>query len=295
MSRIDHPAACPEFLEVFTDFVDGNLSPEHESEIRAHLDCCEACLRHLAAYRRGVMTLKASERDVDPSTFWSGLERRLWTGGHLAGGRDDGRSEDAAWIRPTLVMAAAACFAVVVFFAGMWGDRTLRDARAGGGDRPVVTTASVATGSPIVVESQPIEIPASVTEATVTARPAARGARLASAPAEPADGGAAIVPASLVASPTPVAVETTPARDSVDRAAEAAYVASLQRELAAWEAIERARQGAAREGLRRALDGSRMAADGWVAPVRLGNAGPRALRARASVDPWPVEAAVSLP
>lgn len=293
MSRIDYPAACPDFLEVFTDFVDGNLSPEHESEIRAHLDCCEACLRHLAAYRRGVMTLKASERDVDPSTFWNGLEKRLWTGGHLAGGRADGRTGDADWVRPTLVMAAAACFAVVVFFAGTWGDRTLRDAREGGGDRPVVTTASVAAGSPIVVESEPIEIPASVTEATVTARPAARGARLASAPAEPSGGGAAIVPASLGASPDPV--ETTPDRDPVDRVAEAAYVASLQRELAAWEAIERTRQRAAREGLRRDLDGSRMAADGWVAPVRLGNAGPRTLRARASVDPWPVEAAVSLP
>lgn len=292
MNRIDYPSACPDFLEVFTDFVDGNLPRDREDEIRAHLDCCEGCLRHLASYRRGVMTMRASEREVDPATFWSALEGRLWTEGHLAGGRDAGPAGEARWLRPTLAVAAAACFAVVVFFAGMWGDGALRDARVTTGDRPVVKSASVGIGSPIVVESEPIEIPASLTAAAPTTggTPGVAGDRRA-----PSDGGVEIVRASLGAEVDPVAGETPANLDPVDRVAEAAYVASLEREIAAWEAIERARRRATREGLRRALDGSRMRADGWVAPVRLGNAGIRTLPASAPVTPWPVEAAVSLP
>ena len=289
MNRLDPSAACPAFLEVFTDFVDGTLPRDRESEIRAHLDCCEGCLRHLAAYRRGVMALKACERDVDPATFWDGLERRLWTEGHLAGGHDGERPSGPGGLHPAWAVAAAACFAVVVFFAGVWGDRVLDDARDRVGDRAVITTASIGSTAPVVVESEPIEIPESVTASRRPSRPVTRPSSTA------AEAPARIVRARLDTPVAPAPDGTVEESVSVDQVAEAAYVASLERELAAWEAIERTRSRAAREGLRRALESSRVAADGWVTPVRIGAAGVRTLRANAPVEPWPVEAAASLP
>lgn len=287
MNRIDRPSACPDFLEVFTDFVDGNLSSDQEGEIHAHLDCCEDCLRHLAAYRRGVMTLKASERDVDPVTFWGALERRLWTEGHLAGGRD--RDERAArWRHPALAVAAAACFAVVVFFAGMWGDHALHDARAGAGERTVLMRGAVG-GAPVVLESEPVALP---TTMPADPRPAgARGSEIAASPSGPAR----ILHATLETGADPTPTAPVAVTDPVERAAEAAYVASLERELAAWETIQRTHERSVRGALRRSWNGSRMSADGWVEPVRLGTAGIRTLQARAPVVAWPVEAAISLP
>lgn len=287
MNRIDPPSACPDFLEVFTDFVDGNLSSDQQGEIHAHLDCCEGCLRHLAAYRRGVMTLKASERDVDPAAFWGALERRLWTQGHLAGGRDpDARS--VQWSHPALAVAAAACFAAVVFLAGVWGDRALHDARAGA-DEWTVVVRDAAEDGPVVLESEPIEIPVRPAPTRVESPPVrARGSER--TPTRTADS-APIVHASLETGIDPPVVE----RDPVERAAEAAYVASLEREVAALETIERTYQRGAREALRRSWNDSRMSADGWVEPVRLGAAGIRTLQSRSAISPWPVEAAISLP
>ncbi|MBW3660387.1 MAG: zf-HC2 domain-containing protein [Gemmatimonadetes bacterium] len=289
MNRTDRPAACSDFLDVFSDFVDGTLPPDRKGEIHAHLDCCEGCLRHLAAYRRGVMALKASERDVDPATFWAALERRLWTEGNLAGGRADDSRIGAGWRHPAVAVAVAACFAVVVFFAGMWGDHALHDARSTGDDRPVVVRASAFGERPLVVESEPIPV------ATMNGRAARAPDERRNLPAEPAVEpdveSARVVRASLDVPPA----GSGEAVGEIDRDAEAAYVASLERELAAWEAIERTRESLPRNGLRGAWSGSRVSDDGWVAPVRLGNAGVRTLQANGPVTPWTLEAAISLP
>ncbi len=81
--------ACSEFLAVFSEFVEGTLERKLESEIRAHLDCCEGCLRHLRAYRKGVGTLQAMKEDpfggVGPDEFYTRLEERLRRGGSWGG------------------------------------------------------------------------------------------------------------------------------------------------------------------------------------------------------------------
>ena len=53
--------ACRDFLEDFSGFVDGTLDAGRWSLLIAHLDCCEACLRHLRAYRKGVAAFKDAE------------------------------------------------------------------------------------------------------------------------------------------------------------------------------------------------------------------------------------------
>lgn len=300
MNRIERPSACSDFLEVFTDFVDGTLPPDREGEIRAHLDCCEGCLHHLAAYRRGVMALRAHETDVDPQAFWTALERRLWTEGHLGGGREPARGRDGRWwSHPAVGMAAAACFAVVVFFAGMWGDRALHSGDGGTGDRPVVVRASVAGGGPIVLESEPIDLAGTTLgdragETRADARATGGSART---PRRDTGAGAGVpvVHAALDGPATTAASAVERPDDAIERASEISYVASLDREAEALETIERTRARPVVEGLRGAWSRSAMTADGWIEPVRLGTAGLRRIRARAPVTAWPVEAALSLP
>lgn len=65
--------ACRDFLEDFSGFVDGTLDVRRRSLLIAHLDCCEACLRHLRAYRKGV----AAFREADPLEPAWGLYDRV--------------------------------------------------------------------------------------------------------------------------------------------------------------------------------------------------------------------------
>ena len=65
--------ACRDFLEDFSAFVDGTLDARRRTLLIAHLDCCEACLRHLRAYRKGV----AAFRDAEPREPASGLYERV--------------------------------------------------------------------------------------------------------------------------------------------------------------------------------------------------------------------------
>ena len=65
--------ACRDFLEDFSGFVDGTLDARRRSLLIAHLDCCEACLRHLRAYRKGV----AAFREAEPRESACGLYDRV--------------------------------------------------------------------------------------------------------------------------------------------------------------------------------------------------------------------------
>ena len=57
MSHNPIPVRCRAFLNDFSAFVDGELPPRRRDEIQAHVDCCQACLDHLTAYRRGITVL----------------------------------------------------------------------------------------------------------------------------------------------------------------------------------------------------------------------------------------------
>ena len=81
--RMDHSRVpCRPFLEDFSAFVDGELSPGRRAEVQAHVDCCQACLDHLTAYRRGITVLRSLEAE-EPFDFWTRLESRLWMGDEL--------------------------------------------------------------------------------------------------------------------------------------------------------------------------------------------------------------------
>lgn len=141
--------ACPEFLADFTDFVDGSLSLGRRSEIQAHLDCCEGCLRHLSAYRRGIGAYRELELPgVDPDEFWLGLRIRLAS--------DDAvteRKRSFAWRAPAMAGAAVALVALATVWLGLRIDAGFqriadRPVAAAGDAAPVAAAVNGADANP---------------------------------------------------------------------------------------------------------------------------------------------------
>lgn len=69
--------ACRDFLEDFSGFVDGTLDARRRSLLIAHLDCCEACLRHLRAYRKGVAAFREAEPREPARGLYDGVVERI--------------------------------------------------------------------------------------------------------------------------------------------------------------------------------------------------------------------------
>src|SRR5688572_10086220 len=127
MSPSPVPRPCRAFLDDFSAFVDGHVSPARRAEIQAHVDCCQRCLDHLTAYRRGVTVLRSIEAG-SPADFWERLERRIWPDGALTvvdGGQAQGRRV-GRWPGPAVGLAAAAVLALFVFLRGFGPESTSR-------------------------------------------------------------------------------------------------------------------------------------------------------------------------
>lgn len=68
---------CSEFIEGFSEYVDGVSNPEFTEAIRAHLEGCESCRRYERTYRRGVSLLRSFPDVSVRQGFEPDLERRL--------------------------------------------------------------------------------------------------------------------------------------------------------------------------------------------------------------------------
>ncbi len=68
---------CRDFLDEFSSFVDGSLDPERRALLLAHLDCCEACLRHLKAYRKGIAAYREANAPVPAWGLYDRVVERL--------------------------------------------------------------------------------------------------------------------------------------------------------------------------------------------------------------------------
>lgn len=280
------PRACAHFLDDFSDFVDHALPPDRNSEILAHLDCCEACLRHLSAYRRGVAALQAREVESDPEAFWTRLERRLWHGGHLATDRSGG-----GWAgHPAAAIAAAAMFALVVFFAGIWGNAVWPGGAPSGDARGIVVVegpeAPAEPGGMAMASVGDFDGRASASRATAVgdaahAADAPRPRR--PAPREP-------VPTSAVSTPS-----TTPALAPAGGIVAAARVATRRAAEERTRELERAIENLERRLGREEWRPPALTREGWIRPVTLERVPIHAASTPLESGPWTVEAAIGLP
>jgi hypothetical protein len=176
---------CRAFLDDFSAFVDGQLPQERRDELQAHVDCCQGCLDHLTAYRRGITVLRSIDAGA-PADFWERLERRLWPAHELTVVQGGEPARDAGplarWPGTAVTVAAAAVLALFLIARGVGpdarpgvvGPRTVRASVAmtlpevpeagppAVGSAPVETKPAAARGSSrrIVVASTALELPA---------------------------------------------------------------------------------------------------------------------------------------
>ena len=141
--------ACPGFLEIFSEFIDGTLAAKKEAEVLAHLDCCEGCLRHLRAYRNGVSAFRSMDvrpfEPVEPDDFYARLEERLRRGeswGYLEPTPAGTFRRPDHWASLSATgLALTAIFAFIVFVTGV----SIPDGESGrsASGRPPVSMAGV--------------------------------------------------------------------------------------------------------------------------------------------------------
>ena len=268
---MDHSRVpCRPFLEDFSAFVDGELSPGRRAEVQAHVDCCQACLDHLTAYRRGITVLRSLEAE-EPFDFWTRLESRLWMGDELrvVEGSAQKASESKSrgiWHTPAVGVAAAAVLALFVIVRGIGPGTTPMEVG------PQRVQASVAITLPEVPGSGESQAEQKTSRASYADRRTAASSR------------------RLIAAErnSPDPMESALAR------AEARTTTSLEQE------IRQLQRRVFHESLRPSTESS-LVSDGWVQPVRLGNEWSRPAIQRASLSravtpaPWNVDRAVSLP
>lgn len=106
---------CDVHLEHISAFLDGELGPEDERALRAHLAECAACEAELARLRSVKATAaRAATSARVPRGFWRGVARRLDEVDQRAGARR------RLVVRPLPVVGAAAVVVVLATALGMW-------------------------------------------------------------------------------------------------------------------------------------------------------------------------------
>jgi hypothetical protein len=101
---------CVETRELFSDHVDGGLSPEAEDRLGAHVGACPACRDELSRYEAGLGVL-AGRSPEPPPRLGERLARRLENEGLLRGPRRGGGL--SRWRSLAATLAVLACGLVV--------------------------------------------------------------------------------------------------------------------------------------------------------------------------------------
>lgn len=101
---------CEEFLEGYSDYLDGLLSQPERERFNEHLDGCDSCTRYDRVVQRGLTVVRSLPRVNPPSDFLPRLRHRIY---HI---EDDIPFSGA---RPG-GSAALVAVAVVGLFAVLW-------------------------------------------------------------------------------------------------------------------------------------------------------------------------------
>lgn len=94
---------CAErYVEYMHDYLDGDISRDHELELKKHLQACEACRQHLHELNDTVAFIKSANDVVVPAGIEQAVMNRLPKKGSTAGIQK--------WFRRHPVLVAAAVF-----------------------------------------------------------------------------------------------------------------------------------------------------------------------------------------
>jgi anti-sigma factor RsiW len=103
--------------------LDGELPPERDNALRAHLDACESCRDELARLRSLAEAVAAVPAGEPPAQVWAAIERRL-SDEALAGSAEASRSFGGLLRHRWVATAAAVALAIGLGLAGgLFGSR----------------------------------------------------------------------------------------------------------------------------------------------------------------------------
>jgi anti-sigma factor RsiW len=70
--------SCSDFLDRFSEFRDGEMSPTQAAGFRTHLETCASCRRYIAVLDRGIELLKGGPSPELPSDFRDRLQYSIY-------------------------------------------------------------------------------------------------------------------------------------------------------------------------------------------------------------------------
>ncbi len=68
---------CEEYRELFSDFIDSELSEEQTENFRNHLQICEVCREELEKFRQSQTLLKLIPKKEAPPELWRTIETKV--------------------------------------------------------------------------------------------------------------------------------------------------------------------------------------------------------------------------
>jgi anti-sigma factor RsiW len=146
-------------LELLDDYLDGELTPREERDVRRHLMQCEPCREQEAALRRLLDSAAELPEEILPGRdLWSGIAARLEPRAELR----ERQARDAAVVvplprrRPVPAWMRAAATVVLVAGATLLALR-LPERRAAPEVEPVAAAGVAATADAALVAFQPVE------------------------------------------------------------------------------------------------------------------------------------------
>ena len=108
---------CANFIEGFSDYIDGTGASDAVERARDHRDECPRCRRYEEVFLRGRELLRATEGPEVPEDFHPRLQHRLY---HVDDERAVGRSSSSS--AAAAVLSIAALLMVAVWSPSMFGE-----------------------------------------------------------------------------------------------------------------------------------------------------------------------------
>lgn len=113
---VESPMTCVDFIEGFSDYVDGRGAPDFVERARSHRDACPRCRRYEEVFLRGRELLRATEVPEVPEDFGPRLQHRLY---HVDDERALGRSSSSS---AAALLSIAALLLVAAWSPSLFGE-----------------------------------------------------------------------------------------------------------------------------------------------------------------------------
>ncbi len=99
--------SCPEkYIAYMHDFLDEDISEEHEQELREHLQTCSACEQHFKELKKAIAFVQSTAHIKAPDHFTAGIMANL--------PKENKKIEVSRWLKNHPFLSAASLFLILM-------------------------------------------------------------------------------------------------------------------------------------------------------------------------------------